>query len=196
VKLAVFTCLVGLVAGVVGVCDDAVLPRFDRLRLDHELSKAEARGHPAVLLVERVDTAELGRRATARSSRGRCTVLALGDLDAQVVPSAVDASIADARAWTRVARNATAGFLAVGDMRGAAGALVRLYSRELAARGIVPRLPPGAPILLPDVKPPVPRPSDVGWMGVGLMLFVMGLGRWMRVRWDNGSGRRELSRPD
>jgi hypothetical protein len=181
-KIAASMCLLGLAVVVVGLCNDAALPRFDRLLLEHELSEAESHGHPVVLLVEHVGPAQLERLATARSRRRQVTVLSLGDSDARIVPSTVDASIADAGAWTRPARAITRAYLAVGDMRGAAAALVRLYSRELAARGILARLPPRRPLFLPDVAPPVPRPSDAGWMGAGLMLVVVGIGRWIRAR--------------
>ena len=181
-KIAASMCLLGLAVVVVGLCNDAALPRFDRLLLEHELSEAESHGHPVVLLVEHVGPAQLERLATARSRRRQVTVLSLGDSDARIVPSTIDASIADADAWTRPARAITRAYLAVGDMRGAAAALVRLYSRELAARGILARLPPRRPLFLPDVAPPVPRPSDAGWMGAGLMLVVVGIGRWIRAR--------------
>jgi hypothetical protein len=184
-KMGASMCLLGAAMMLWALWDDAVLSRFDRLLLERELQDARAHGHPIALIVERVGPNELARLASARSLRGRVTVLALGYSDALILPSTTDSSIAAADVWTHTARHVAGPYLGIGDLQGAAAAIVRLYSRELATKGILPWLPPRRPIDLPDLAPRQPRPSDTPAMGLGIVLVIMGAVRWVRARWHD-----------
>jgi hypothetical protein len=141
-------------------------------RLNQELALAQARGHPASILVMDGDEDLVRDRALRVARDNGETVLAISHETALVVPSAADRSLASPQAWSAVAYNVVAPYLRNDDLPGAAAALVRRYTDELTTRGILDALPPRAPIFLPDIERQPDYPSESWLLGIGLMLMM------------------------